>query len=135
MIKHQIKEGIVKSFKHVTNNSDAFPYTSTELDFLLSSPAVVTLIIKYSSELLDSLLPHECITVGKSIELFHENPTLIGEEISITISITKLFENDITLEFKGNDKSGGIFRGSCVRAITHRSYLLKHAYDRAGVHI
>jgi len=130
MMQHSIKEGATATFTRVTNPTDAYPHTSAELDFLVSTPSIVSSVISKSSAFLDPLIPSEYITVGKSIEITHLEPTLIGEEITIKLKVVKVIQNIIVLEFEGADKKGVFCTGSHTRAIVNKRELLKKAYER-----
>jgi predicted thioesterase len=129
MENHQIREGMSTTYTHVTASEDAFPFTSAVLDFLLSTPAVASLVIKVSSALLEPLLPPGYITVGKSISLTHEKPTMIGDEVSITVTVAQVRYNTILLEFVGKDKNGIFCRGYTTRGIVKKEQLMDAAYQ------
>lgn len=131
MLKHNIIEGLTTTFQKETNYADSFSTNqSMSLDFLVSTPAVLNMIIQASGKFLDDLIPMEYITVGKNIELSHEHPTLIGSTVSIIIKVVKVENNIISLEIAGYDEEGIFCKGKHDRAIIKREKLIEIAYKR-----
>jgi fluoroacetyl-CoA thioesterase len=126
---HQIREGLSTTYTHVISSEDAFPFTSAVLDFLLSTPAVAALVIKVSSALLEPLLSPGYITVGKSISLTHDKPTVVGEEVSLTVTVMQVRHNTVLLEFVGRDRGGIFCRGFTTRGIVKKQQLVESAYQ------
>lgn len=130
MIEDNIQVGLRKDFRKVTTPSDASNLPgSTELSYLVSTPAVINMIIEASTDLLDTLLPEAYITVGTVIHLEHEKPTLIGEEIDIRIQVKKVQNARVLLSIEGHDKEGRFCKGEYVRHIVNKNKLMEHAYN------
>ena len=135
MIEHKItvgqsaiykKEGSIKGSYINSGSSDT-------LNYLLSTPEVLDIIIEASTKMLDNLLPAGYITVGKYIELSHEQPTLTltGGTISTILTVTKISGNKIFLDFSCHDEIGLICKGIYERAIVEREKLMEATYRRA----
>ncbi len=107
--------------------------TSDSLDYLLTTPEVLDIIIEAASNMLDSLLPAEYITVGKYIELSHEQPTLTltGGTISTILTVTKIAGNKVFLDFACHDEIGLICKGTYERAIVDKKKLMESTHRRA----
>jgi predicted thioesterase len=134
MIEHGIKEGMSIFYdKEVTNADTAEAFGSKALDFLLSSPALVGMLINASAELLDPLVPQEYVTVGNSVELYHEKPTLLGENVRLVVTVTKVAGEKISLDFVAHDKVGVIARGKHERFVVLGDDVLDAAYERLGL--
>jgi fluoroacetyl-CoA thioesterase len=134
MIEHGIKEGMSIFFdKEVDSSDTAAAYGSKALDFLLSSPALVGMLINASAELLDPLVPQECVTVGNSVELYHEKPTLLGENVRLVVTVKTVAGDKISLEFIAYDKVGVIARGKHERFVVLGEDVLDSAYERLGL--
>jgi fluoroacetyl-CoA thioesterase len=133
MINHKITVGLSSIYKCEGCLSDAMPHSGSEgiLDYLISTPAIMAMIIDASSSLLDPLLPEDYITVGKFIELDHEKPTIIDGDISIIITVTKVDGDRIHLEITGHDAIGQVCRGKYERVIVNKNTLIDSAYRRA----
>lgn len=85
MVNHRIKEGLSRTVTLKTRPSHAYVSNSSTIAFLLSTPALIAMIIDISCQLLHDLIPAEYTTVGYGIQLTHENPTVIGEKITFFI--------------------------------------------------
>lgn len=133
MVNHKIKEGLFTTIEKKTSSGDAYTSNSSTIDYLLSTPAILTMIIDASCKMLDPLLPEEYITVGKNLELSHEHPTLIGESIKVKVTVVKIINNTIYLEFEGNDTHGVFCKGKYERTIVNRERLMEIAYRRADL--
>ena len=131
MIHHEITAGLSTVFKEAVLPSSS-SYGSKELDSLLSTPSIVSLTINASARMLDPLLPMGYITVGSKIELSHESPTLVGEQISLNIRVTKVEGPVIYLDFSVSDDCGLVCKGRYERHIVLIEKLMKIAYSRIG---
>lgn len=133
MIEHKITAGLSTIYKKEVGHSDTLPSknSSSIIDYLISTPAILTMIIHATSEMLDPLLPSGYITVGKNIELSHERPTLIGENISLVITVTKVKGESVFLDISGHDDTGIICRGTYERSIVEMNHLIDIAHRRS----
>ena len=134
MSEHDIKVGMSIFFdKEVVSSDTAAAYGSKALDFLLSTPALVGMLIDASAELLDPLVPQECVTVGNSVELYHEKPTLLGENVRLVVTVSAVAGDKISLDFIAYDKVGVIARGKHERFVVLGDDVLADAYERLGL--
>ncbi len=134
MVEHKIVHGLSTIYKKEAGHADAMPSSGHEggiVDFLVSTPAVLSMIIEASSDLLDPLLPNGYITVGKNIELTHERPTLVGETITLVITVMKVKGESVFLDVTGHDATGIVCRGTYERCIVNKDHLIDIAYRRA----
>ncbi len=133
MIEHKIKPGISTIYTREAGHADALPsnHSAGIMDFLISTPAVLTMVIEATRDLLDPLLPDGYITVGKNIDLSHERPTLIGETVTLVITVKEVKGESIFLEITGHDSTGVICRGTYERSIVDKDHLIDIAYRRA----
>ena len=132
MIEHGIKENLTIVFQKDTTPSDMYTLAYSEtLDFLLSTPQLLEMIIEASTNALDKLLPIEYVTVGKHLELDHQNPTLIGEPITLKMKVRKVDGNKVYLEITGEDSYGIFCKADYERVIVNRNHLMQHAFERA----
>ncbi len=131
MIDKGIQVGLRKDFIKVTTPNDASDLPgSFELSYLVSTPAVMNMIIEVSTELLDGLLPDGYTTVGTQILLEHEKPTLIGEEIDIRVQVKEVVKNKVLLSIEGHDREGRFCKGEYERHIVNKKKLIEFAYSR-----
>lgn len=131
MIEHNIKEGLINDVRKITGPSDASDLPgSLEFSYLVSYTSVINMIIEGSTQMLDKLLPDGYTTVGTSIQLVHENPTLIGEAVNIRIKVKEVNNSRVYLEFEGHDSEGRFCCGKHERHIVNKSRLMQRAYER-----
>lgn len=133
MFDHQIKEGMSITFeKEVFGRETIGDFGSKALDYLLSTPSLVAILLSASAKLLNPLVPEECVTVGSSVELHHEQPTLLGEKVWMVVTVKQVVGNKISLEFVANDKGGVIATGKHERFVVIGDEVLDNAYKRLG---
>lgn len=135
MINHNVTVGLSTIYKKEASSSDALQATGAGaigiLDFLVSTPAILTMIIEASIQLIDHLLPDDYITVGKNIELSHDNPTMVDGIITIVLTVKKVSNDRVYLEFTGHDAVGQICQGKYERVMVSKKVLMDSAYKRA----
>lgn len=135
MIDHRITVGLSAIYKKESSGGGTFNNSGANdtLNYLLSTPEVLDIIIEASCSMLDNLLPAGYITVGKYIELSHEQPTLTlaGSTISTVLTVTKITGNKVFIDFSCHDEIGLICKGIYERAIVGREKLMEATYKRA----
>jgi predicted thioesterase len=135
MIEHKITVGQSAIYKKEGSIRGSYINSGSNdtSNYLLSTPEVLDIIIEASTKMLDNLLPAGYITVGKYIELSHEQPTLTltGGTISTILTVTKISGNKIFLDFSCHDEIGLICKGIYERAIVEREKLMEATYRRA----
>ena len=132
MINHKIHQGLSRIFTREVASSDIGSAMSTDiLDFLISTPTIIHMIIESSCELLDCLVPEDYVTVGKYIEFSHEKPTLIGENISLILTVEKIEGEKVFLDISVHDSTGLVGKGKYLRLIVNRDELIESAYARS----
>lgn len=132
MINHQIVKGISVTFTKNTTSNDAHASSNTgALDYLVSTPAIITMIIDAATGMLDKLLPSDYITVGKKIELQHEHPSLIGETITLKLRVDSVEGHSVLLDVQASDSKGIVCSGKHERVMINKDKLLEIAYQRS----
>jgi predicted thioesterase len=117
--------------KIVTEDDTAIHYGSGALDTLLATPSLVALMIEAATRLVDSRLPEGYVSVGKSLSLTHEKPTILGETVTVKVAVVKQEENFIQLEMEAFDEDGVIGHGKLDRFVVNRSRLMERAAEEA----
>ena len=134
MIEHRIKEGMSITFeKEILGRDTIGDYGSKALDYLLSTPSMVAILISASAKLLNPLVSEDSVTVGSSVELRHEKPTLLGEKVWMVVTVREVDGNKISLDFVASDKAGVIATGKHERFVVNGEHVLDSAYKRLGV--
>ena len=134
-IEHNIKTGMshATQFTVDTNHTAGALYGFGVLDVLLSTPALIAIMLETSIELLDSLIPVDHITVVTSCEVTHEHPTMFGEDVTIKVIVKELDGNRIFLDMIATDGSGDIGYGKIERAIINKTKLMERACLRSDI--
>ncbi len=134
MFDHRIIEGLSTIYKKEGSLLETLSSSATTgtLNHLLTTPQIMEVIIEASYNMLDPLLPDGYVTVGKNIELFHEQPTLtlLGGVISTILTVSKIDGNKIYLDVTCYDEIGLICKGTYERTIVNRDKLMDAAYKR-----
>ncbi len=132
MVNHQIRKGISVTYTKNTTSNDAHASSNTgALDYLVSTSSIVAMSIEAATGMLDRLLPSDYITVGKRIELHHEQPSLVGETITLEVRVDAVEGNSVFLVFQASDSKGIVCSGKYERVIINKDKLLEIAYQRS----
>jgi predicted thioesterase len=119
-----ITVGITTTLRHDVDESDTVGnHLPDDMEKLLSTPAMVRLMIEASTSLIDSRLPDEFISVGKSAEITHEHPTVVGQTLHVVVRVTDFDGYHITIEMEADDGMGICGRGRHVRSIVNKRWL------------
>ncbi len=133
MIDHKITKGMSIIYnREISSGDTATGFGSGVLDYLLSTPAIVSMVIEGSIKLLDQLVPSDYITVGGKIEITHEKPTLLGESVHIVLTVEEVDGDRIVLDAAVHDHVGVVARGKHERFIVNSEKLMAAAYARLG---
>lgn len=130
MITNKIHVGLTTTYEKVITPADSYLTKSVTIDHVMSTPALLATIIEISWNMLKPLIPNEYITVVRSFNFNHFNPTLVGEKIKITVTVEKIDNNRIYMTFIGADNVGEFCNGKFEKAIVKSDKLLEAAYKR-----
>ena len=117
--------------KLVEEEDTSLNYGSGELEKLFATPSLIALMIKASVELIDPTLEEGFISVGKSSWVIHDKPTILGETVSVKVTIKELESARIFLEMEAYDEIGVISRGTHERYIINKDSFFKYIKERA----
>jgi len=106
-------------------------YGSGKLDTLFATPSLVALMIEASVELIDKTLPEGFITICKRAEVTHEDTTILGETVSVSVEVIAFNGNQINYKMIAYDEVGMIGSGLHERIIVNKKALLEKAHKRA----
>lgn len=127
----ELEIGMSKSVQKVITREDtALNFGSGALDNLLATPTLVALMIEAAVKLIDPILPEGYITIGKTVELEHENPTVQGMTVTITAKLSEINENQLTFEIIAFDDLGRIGSGYHERQIVNHNILMRKVDER-----
>lgn len=130
MFKDTFKPGLKATFKKTPTIPLQNLYGG--LDYLLSTPQVMEVIITSSSEMLDPLLEDGYLTVGLHMEIDHLQPTLSqgGGPLTVRLVVNSVQGNTVLLGFECEDNVGLICRGNYKRAVVNKTKLRDATYKR-----
>ncbi len=109
--------------KTVSESHTSDNYFDTGVEKLCSTPSLVSMMMEASVELIDPALPDGFVSVGKSACVTHEQPTVLGANLSLKVQITEFDGYHIHLKMTAYDESGLVGRGEHVRSIVNRRWL------------
>ena len=119
-----IKCGLSHTVSHTISHKDtAGNYLPDDLEPLLSTPALISVAIDASVALIDQLLPEGFISVGKSASITHEQPTVVGATLTLTVTISRFDGYHVTLSIAASDETGLVGTGILVRSIVNKQWL------------
>lgn len=90
---------------------------------LLSSPGLVGMMINAAAQLINPLLPDGFVSVGKSVALTHEHPSVVGATVELTVTIREFEHHHVRLSMEAQDETGLIGTGEHVRSIVNAHWL------------
>jgi len=126
-----IRVGISHTIHHTVIGADTFGnHLPDDVQLLLSSPGTASLMIRASSALIDPLLPDGFMSVGKSIAITHENPSVVGATVNLTVTISGFDHYHVTLAMTASDESGIVGTGTHVRSIVNKRWLQMRIHRR-----
>ncbi len=108
----------------VRQEDTAGNFWQTDVEDLLSTPSLIAYMMEAAGDLVDSKLPEGFISVGKSAEVTHEQPSVVGATVSVKVEIKSFDGYHIRFKMTATDDSGIIGRGSHVRSIVNKKWLL-----------
>jgi predicted thioesterase len=130
----ELKIGISKSVQKVITREDtALNFGSGALNNLLATPTLAALMIEASVKLIDPLLPEGYITIGKTLEIEHENPTIEGVTVTLTAKLLEINGSRLSLEIIASDEIGRIGIGYHERFIVAKDILMSKVNERFSV--
>jgi predicted thioesterase len=106
-------------------------YGTGMLGELLATPGVIAFMIKASVELIDAKLPEGYISVATMVHAEHFKPTLIGEVVSVKVTINSFDGARVKMDMEAFDEIGLVSKGRMDRYIVSEKSLMKKAKERA----
>ena len=130
----ELKIGMSTSIKKVITREDtALNFGSGALNNLLATPTLAALMIEASVKLIDPLLPEGHITIGKTLEIEHENPTIEGVTVTVTAKLLEVNGSRLSLEIVAADEIGKIGTGYHERYIVAQNLLMNKVRERFSI--
>lgn len=125
--------GLSRTVRHTVDHRDTGGNClPDDVEPLLSTSGLVNLVIETSVDLIDSRLPDGFISIGKSSNLTHEHPSVLGASLSLTVSVADFDGYHITLRVVASDETGVVATGTHVRSIVNKRWLQIRVAGRAA---
>ena len=119
-----IKPGMTITIRRSVVEEDTYGnHLPDEVEKLLSTPALVSFMIEASVRMLAPYLPDGFVSVGKSSEVVHEHPTVVGSTVHITVRLTEFDGYHLGIAMEAADEMGVCGRGTHVRSIVNERWL------------
>lgn len=126
-----LKPGLTKSVQKVITEQDtALNFGSGALTNLLATPTLSALMIEAAVSTVDPLLPDRFITVGKSMSIIHEHPTMKGMTVTVTAKLSSVDRSRLLFDITAYDELGPIGSGTHERYIVNRDVFMEKAGER-----
>lgn len=130
----ELKAGMTKSVqKVITRDDTALNFGSGALKDLLATPTLAALMIEAAVMTVDPLLPDGIITIGKILNIEHNNPTKEGMTVTVSATLTEVDGNILSFEIKAYDEISQIGAGHHERYIVNREKLMERVNERCSV--
>lgn len=127
----EFKIGTVSTVQRkVTEKDTAVDYGNGALRKLLDTPTTVKLVIQAASKMIDPLLPEGLISIGKSINIVHEEPVAMGMTVTVEAKLKEADGNRLVFEFVLYDELGEVGRGFHERYIVKNEIIENKAKSR-----
>jgi predicted thioesterase len=110
---------------------DASRHGTGRLKNVLSTPALVSMMIEAAAKYMDSKLEDEFVSVGKVSKVSHEKAALIGEAVSVKVVVSEVDGNRVVFDMEAFDEIGKIGSGEHERYVVSRNALETKAKKRA----
>ena len=131
MLDDYLMVGKNAMIRRIVQKSDAANNYSAGLSELLSSPSCVDMAIEAAVEAVDKYLPENYITVGGSVEIFHDHATLVGMTVNAKATLEEINSRVLTFKIEIWDDLGEVAHGSHTRIVVLRDEVIKKAKERA----
>ena len=129
-----IKTGMTITIRRTITEDDTYGnHLPDDMEKLLSSPGLSSLMIEASVRMIDPQLPDGFVSVGKSVEVLHEHPTVIGSTVRVAVTVVDFDGYHVTIAMEAFDELGVCGRGTHVRSIVNRRWLDLKIARRLGL--
>lgn len=129
-ISQLVSLGSERAIKKTVSVDDTVGNSSLYLEQFLSTSACINMVVRMATEMVDQALPQGFISVGYHTEITHEEPTMMGAEVSYKVVLKEIDGNRLTFDFEISDKIGIVGCGKHVRAVVNYTKLLEKAKER-----
>ena len=128
-----VSPGLTLTVQKTVGDTDTSKhYGSGTLGDVFATPSLVALMIEASARLVDENLGENFISVGKMSKVVHEQPTMLGENVSVKVTVKESDRYRVSLEMEAYDEIGLVGTGMHERFIVAKDSFFQKAGERAG---
>jgi len=123
--------GMHHTVQKLLDESDtAIHYGRGSLEYLIATPAFVSLMIDASIGITKGRLPEGFLTVGTSFSFTHNAPTCLGMTIRVKSTLVEINGGTLIFDIVASDEYGSIGSGRHQRSVVNRERLFEKARQR-----
>ena len=127
----EIRPGLELSVqKLITEKDTALEFGTGHITDLFATPLLAALMIEASVKLIDNHIPEGYISVGKLLNLTHDNPTVLGMTVTVDAIVESVEKNKVSLSIHAYDEIGPVGTGKHVRIIVNRDTFIEKVESR-----
>lgn len=119
--------------KTITRDDTALNFGSGALKNLLATPTLSALMIEAAVMAIDPKLPEGYITIGKTLNVNHEKPTVEGMTVTVSARLVKQEKSKLVFEVIAYDELGEIGIGYHERYIVQQSVIMNSVNERFSI--
>ncbi|SNS76039.1 Predicted thioesterase [Anaerovirgula multivorans] len=128
----KLQEGMTYTIqKKVAYEDTTLSFGRSGIETLLSTSALVGMMVEAAVDLVGKNIPEGFITVVKKMEIDHEKPTLQGMTVTVKARLDKIKGNVLYLTNICYDEVGEIAIAKQERYIVNKKALIHKAHERA----
>ncbi len=116
--------------KRITREDTALNFGSGALKNLLATPTLAALMIEAAVKAIDPRLPNGYITIGRSIDILHENPSVQGMTVTVSAELIEQHDSKLVFDLKAYDELGEIGKGRHERYVVNHDVLMNKVDER-----
>ena len=131
LIEDYLIIGKTAVIRKIVQKADTAGNYSIGLNDLMSSPVSIDMAIRAAVEAVDKHLPEEYITVGRAIEIFHDQASLVGMTVNAKATLTDIRGRHLSFKIELWDDLGEVAHGTLERIVVKREEVIQKAKERA----
>ncbi|MFF4476684.1 thioesterase family protein [Stenotrophomonas sp. NPDC087984] len=123
--------GTSATLTHTVTAEDSAKNWGNDLD-VLSTPVLLWLSEITAMKVIESVVFASAMTVGLAHDSAHLAPTLTGDTVTITATLTGIDGKKLTFSVEGRDSHGAVLRGVHRRAVVNREEFIEKLAARSA---
>ena len=129
-LSRYVAPGRQMELRKAVEYEDTVGNNSVALSPFLSTGGCLDVFVRMAIEMTDKVLPTGYITVGRHVELTHEAPTMMGQEVFFTVTLDRVEGNRLFFALEARDGEGPVCVGRYERVAVSSVALMDRAQER-----